>query len=285
MTMTLQGPDSTVRIEVLGEELRRLRDAAGLKLTQVAEQVGFHYSHLSRMETGKRPASPEDVASLLVVYGVTGEERQELLALAKRAVQPGLWQRHGSFEARFTALKMLESRATTMLEFQPLLIPGLLQTVPYTQAIFREVGLFEDEEAIAERVAGRIHRQAVLRKPDAAHLVAIVAESALRHLVGGRAVMREQLRYLAEVSERPNVRLRVVPTAAGGHPGMDGAFIRMKFADRPGVVFVPSRTSSLFLEEPNEVSVYDKVIVELMSMAMNEENSVRLVAEMAATLE
>lgn len=283
--MTLQGPESTVRIEVLGEELRRLREAAGLTLTQVAEQIGIHYSHLSRMETGKRPASPEDVASLLVVYGITGEERQEMLALAKRAVQPGLWQRHGSFEARFAALKMLESRATTLIEFQPLVIPGLLQTVPYAQAIYREVGLFEDEEAIAERVAGRIHRQAVLRKRHAARLVAIVAESVLRHLVGGPAVMREQLRYLTEVSERPNVLLRVLPTAAGGHPGMDGPFIRMKFEDRPGVVFLPHRTSSLFLEESIEISDYDRVIVELMSMAMSEENSVRLVAEMAATLE
>lgn len=285
MTMTLQEPESTVRIEVLGEELRRLRDAAGLTLAQTVERIGISYSHLSRMETGKRPASPEDVASLMVVYGVTGEERLEMIALAKRAAQPGLWQRHGSFEARFAALKILEARAATLIEFQPLVIPGLLQTVPYAQSIVREVGLFEDEEAIAERVTGRIHRQAVLRKPDPAHLIAIVAESALRHLVGGRSVMRDQLRYLAEVSERPNVRLRVVPTAVGGHPGMDGSFIRMKFEDRPGVVFLPNRTSSLFLEERSEVSVYDRVIVELMSMAMSEENSVRLVAEIAATLE
>lgn len=285
MTMTLNGPDSTVRVEVLGEELRRLREACGLTLAEVTARIGISESHLSRLELGRRPQSVEDVSALLVVYGVTGEERLELLALARRAGQPGLWQRLGEFEARFATLKMLEDRATAMVSFEPLLIPGLLQTVPYMQALLHEVGMFEDQEAIDERVVGRVHRQRVLRKLGAPHLVVIIAESALRNLVGGRRVMRDQLRYLAEVSERSNVTLRVVPTAVGGHPGLDGSFLRLRFADRPTVVFLPGRTSSLYLEDPSEISTYDRVIVELLSLAASEENSVRLVAEMAATLE
>lgn len=285
MTMTLNGPDSTVRVEVLGEELRRLREACGLTLSEVTARIGISESHLSRLELGRRPQSVEDVSALLVVYGVTGEERLELLALARRAGQPGLWRRLGEFEARFATLKMLEDRATAMVSFEPLLIPGLLQTVPYMQALLHEVGMFEDQEAIDERVVGRVHRQRVLRKLGAPHLVVIIAESALRNLVGGRQVMRDQLRYLAEVSERSNVTLRVVPTAVGGHPGLDGSFLRLRFADRPTVVFLPGRTSSLYLEDPSEISTYDRVIVELLSLAASEENSVRLVAEMAATLE
>lgn len=285
MTMMLQGPDSTVRIEVLGEELRRLRETCGLTLSQVVSRIGISESHLSRMEMGKRAPSPEDLFALLVVYGVTGVERLELLTLAKKASQPGLWQRKGTFESRFATLKLLESRATKLVNFEPLVIPGLLQTVPYAQATFREIGLFDDQAAIEERVIGRIHRQAVLRKLDAPHLIAILAESALRNMLGGREVMRDQLRYLVEVAERPNVTFRVVPTAVGGHPGLNGPFLRMRFNDRPTVVFLPNRTCSLFLEEPSEVSVYDQMIVELLSVAMSEENSVRLVAEMAATLE
>jgi len=65
MTMMLQGPDSTVRIEVLGEELRRLRDACGLTLSQVVSRIGISESHLSRMELGRRPVSPEDLSALL----------------------------------------------------------------------------------------------------------------------------------------------------------------------------------------------------------------------------
>lgn len=285
MTMMLQGPDSTVRIEVLGEELRRLRDACGLTLFQVVSQIGISESHLSRMEMGKRAPSPEDLSALLVIYGVTGEERHELLALARKATQPGLWQRKGSFEARFATLKLLESRATKLVNFEPLVVPGLLQTVPYAQAMVRDVGMIDDPDEVDERVVGRIHRQAVLRQFGAPHLVAIVTESCLRHLVGGREVMRDQLRYLGEVAERHNVTLRVVPTAVGGHPGLNGSFLRMRFEDRSSVVFLGNLTSSLFLEDASEVAVYDRMIVELLSVAMSEENSVRLVAEMAANLE
>lgn len=285
MTMMLQGPDSTVRIEVLGDELRRLRDACGLTLSQVVSRIGISESHLSRMEMGKRAPSPEDLSALLVIYEVTGEERLELLALAKKATQPGLWQRDGSFESRFAALKILEARTTALVTFEPLMIPGLLQTMPYAQASFREVGLVDDPNAIDERVIGRIHRQAVLRRLDAPRLVAIVTETALRSQIGGREVLRNQLHYLAEVAERHNVTLRVVPTSVGGHPGLHGTFLRMQFADRSSVVFLENRTSSLFLEDHSDVGVYDKVIVELLTVAMSEENSVRLVAELAATLE
>lgn len=284
MSVVLQGSDSTVRIEVLGEELRRLREASGLTLSEVVARIGISESHLSRFENGRRVPSPEDVSALLVIYGVTGEERLELLTLARKASQPGLWQQ-GPYESRFATLKLLESRAASLIEFQPFVIPGLLQTMPYAQAVIRDVGMFGDQEEIDSRVVRRLHRQAVLRGHYAPELLAIVAETALRPLIGGREVMRDQLRYLAEVAQRRNIRLRVVPTSAGGHPGLDGAFVRLGFEDRPGVVFLPSRTSSLFLEVPSEVSSYDRVIVELLSVAISEEDSVRLVAEMAASLE
>jgi len=285
MTMMLRRPDSTVRIEVLGEELRRLREACGLTLTEVVSRIGISESSLSRIEHGRRVPSPEDVASLLVIYGVTGEQRLDLLTLAKKAGQFGLWQRQGSFEARFATLKLLESRATSLVNFEPMAIPGLLQTVPYAQAMVRDVGMVSDPDAIAERVAGRIHRQAVLRKFDAPRLVAIMTESALRNLVGGREVMREQLRYLAEVVERPNVTLRIVPTVAGGHPGLNGSFLRLRFNDRSAVVYLGHMTSSLFLEDSSEVVVYDRIVEQLLRVAISEEDSLRFVEEMAATLE
>ncbi len=284
MTMVLHASDSTVRIEVLGEELRRLRDACGLTLTDVVTRIGISESQLSRVENGKRLPSPEDVSALLVIYGVTGEDRLELLTLAKRASQPGFWQRQGSFEARFTTLRLLESRATSLVNFEPLLIPGLLQTMPYAQALVREVGLFREQEEVDNRVIGRIHRQAVLRKRYPLQLLAIITETALRPLIGGKEVMRDQLRYLSEVAERPNVTLRIVPTCTGAHPGLDGAFVRLRFNDRPSVVFLPNRVSSLFLEDPAEVSAYDQSIDGLLNVAISEEDSLRFVAEMAATL-
>lgn len=210
MTMMLQGSDSTVRIEVLGEELRRLREACGLTLADVVSRIGISESHLSRFENGKRVPSPEDVSALLVIYGVTGEVRQELLALAKKAGQPGLWRRYKSTESRFVTLKLLESRATGLVSFEPLVIPGLLQTMPYAEACIRRLLMMKDQDAVEERVIGRVHRQAVLRKADAPPLVAIIGEAALRCPIGGRKVLRDQLRYLVEAAERSNITLRIV---------------------------------------------------------------------------
>jgi transcriptional regulator with XRE-family HTH domain len=285
MTMMLERPDSTVRIEVLGEELRRLREACGLTLAEVVARIGISESQLSRIEKGRRVPSAEDVSALLVVYGVTGEERLELLTLAKRAGQPGLWQREASSESRFTTLKLLESRATSLVSFEPLMIPGLLQTMPYAQACLTKLLMLNDQDAIDERVVGRIHRQAVLRKYDAPPLTAIISEPALRCPIGGREVLRDQLRYLVEVSNRDNVTLRIVPTVAGAHPGLLGSFLRMRFADRPSVVFLENQTSSLFLEVHSDTAAYDQAVVELLDIAISEEDSVRFVAEMAATLE
>jgi hypothetical protein len=125
----------------------------------------------------------------------------------------------------------------------------------------------------------------VLRGYDATPLVSIIGEAALRCPIGGRNVLRDQLRYLIEVAERPNVTLRILPTSVPGHPGILGSFLRLRFAERPSVVFLEHQTSSLFLEDHHEVTVYDRAIVKLQSMALSVEDSVRLVAEMAATLE
>jgi transcriptional regulator with XRE-family HTH domain len=285
MTMTLQGPDSTVRIEVLGEELRRLREAAGLTLTQVVEQIGIHYSHLSRLETGKRPPNVADVAALLVVYGVTGQDRRDLLELTKPMDQPGWLQNHTrSFAARVSALRILESRATALFSFETSLVPGLLQTVPYAQAVFREVAMITDLEEVDRRMVTRIQRQAVLRA-RATTLLAMVCQPALETPVGGVDVLRDQLHHLVEAAARPNISLRVLPTSVGAHPGLSGAFLRMRFADRPNVVFLGGGTASLFLEEADDIEVYKTISVELLGLALNEEESVAFVASIAANLE
>lgn len=286
MTMLLTESDSTVRIEVLGEELRRLRELSGLTLAQVSERTGLSLSHVSRLETGKRAQSVEDVATLLVVYGVTGPERGDLIALAKKARQSGLWQRvDQSMRSRVTVLSLLESRAMSIASWEPLLVPGLLQTIPYAQALFREIGMVDDPEELDRRVVDRIHRQAVLRKPGAPKLTAFIGEAALRNPIGGKEVLYEQLKYLVEVAERGNVVIQVMPAAKGGHPGLDGSFLRLRFADRPAVVFAGCLCSSVYMEDRLEIAMFDRIVGTLRERALSEENSVRLIAELAANLE
>lgn len=277
--------DPTVRIKLVGDELRRYRVAAGLGLVEAAERVGINHTKLSRMETGKYHQSCDEVASLLAIYGVKGTDRKELLELSRTAEQSGLWHRNSaSITKRIAALRILEAQATRLISFECEVIPGLLQTVPYAQAIMRDVGLINDEELIGELVAARISRQAVLRKPGAPHLCAIVAENALHNRVGSNEVMREQLVYLAEAAKRPNIQLRVIPRSVGSHPGFDGPFLMLQFRDRPAVIMLGNRTSNLFLEGDDDRQAYNVVVVELLALAMDEERSVALVYDLADRL-
>ncbi len=285
MTMTMERPDTTVRIEVLGAELRRLREACGLTLVEASKRVGISMSQLSRLETGARAQRLEDVASLCTVYEVFGQERRDLLDMTRNSTELGYWQKpkESSFTSRVATLRMLESRATALFNFETMLVPGYLQTVPYMQAIMRG-GLIEDEEEVNRRVVARLQRQTEVRRRST-ELTAIVCESALRAQIGGPVVMRDQLMHLVEAAERPRVKLRVVPTAAGAHPGIDSGFIRLRFSDRPGVVFVGCGRSSLFLEDSVDIEHYKIITLELLRLALDPEESVRLALGIAKALE
>lgn len=285
MTMMMRRPESTVRVEVLGAELRRLREAAGMTLLEASERVGISMGHLSKMETGKRTQQIEDVASLCTVYRVFGQERRDLFELARNSAELGFWQKSKQSPAsRVATIRLLESRAAALFNFETLLIPGYLQTVPYMRAVMRG-GMIDDEEEIDRRVVARIQRQTEVRRRST-ELTAIVCESALRTQIGGPEVMRAQLNHVVEAAARPRMAFRVVPTSAGMHPGLEGPFLRLRFADRPGVVFVSCGAgSSLFLEEPEDIEHYKAVTVELLRIALNQEESVALAASIAAALE
>lgn len=276
----MQLSEPTVRLKLVGEELRRYREMAGFSQLQAADRIGFEKSKVSRMESGQRGQKCEDVAGLLAVYGVTGAERQQVLDLVRAADRPGLWQRNSSLTHRIAVLKVLESRAIRLINFECSVIPGLLQTVPYIEALMRNVGLV-NEDLIGERVAARVHRQSVLRKFNAPDFLAIISENVLHNIIGDQKTMREQLIYLTEAVQHRNISLRIIPASVGNHPGFDGPFMRLQFHDRPGVVVVANRTSNLFLEEDEDLVTYNNVVVELLSVALDEAASVALVRDLA----
>jgi transcriptional regulator with XRE-family HTH domain len=274
----------TVRLKLIGQELRAYRDAAGLTLREVEHRFGIDTTRLCRLETGEREPRCDEVAGLLAVYGVVGAERRYLLELLQDDDRHGLLQRHRDTMAqRIATLKFLESHATRIISFESLLIPGLLQTVPYAQALMRNVGMFKDD-VIDDRVARRIRRQAVLRKAVAPQFEAIIMEHALRNVVGDPAVMREQLVYLTEAARRPNITIRIIPASAGNHPGFEGPFHWLSFRHRHGVVALMNRTFDLYLEDDSDRMAYNLVLVELLSVALDQEGSIALLGDIATQL-
>ncbi|MFI6760246.1 helix-turn-helix domain-containing protein [Micromonospora sp. NPDC050417] len=263
----------------LGGELRGLREAKKLGLRRVAARLDWQASKLSRMETGIQGIRAEDVASLLVIYGVTGDERRRLLGMAERSAESGWWEVIGGLSDESRTLIRLEAEATSVVNWQPLLIPGLLQTADYTQVLMRDGGV--EEPDAQSRVAARLGRQAVLTRPQPPELLAIVDEMVLRRVLGSPRLMARQLRHLIEATERPNITLRVVPFAVGGHPGLDGGFALFDFPRNKSVVYLDQKISGLFLEEAPQVAFFRREAERLGAVALSPTESVDFVARVA----
>ncbi|GGM32527.1 transcriptional regulator [Micromonospora sonchi] len=263
----------------LGGELRELRQARKLALRRVATRLGWQPSKLSRMETGIQGIQAADVASLLVIYGVTGDERKRLLGMAERSAESGWWEVVGGLSDESRTLIRLEAEATTIVNWEPLLVPGLLQIPDYTQAVMVGCGVPADEAQ--SRVAARLGRQAILSRPAPPALHALIDEAVLRRALGGPRVMARQLRHLVEAAERPNVTLRVVPLAVGAHTGLDGSFALLDFPRNRSVVYLDHKLTGLFLEEAPQVAHFRGEADRLAGMALSPAESVRLVAQVA----
>lgn len=270
---------TTVRIRGLGGELRQLRERNRMTTRHVAAQLGWQASKVSRVETGKQGIAVEDMASLLVVYGVTGDERRRLLGMAERSREPGWWEIGRGLSKESKTLIQLEVDATRILNFEPLLVPGLLQTPEYTRALMKSGGLSEvDTEA---RMAGRLGRQAILSRDDPPELRVIVDETVLRRAVGGPRTMARQLRRMAEATEGPHVTLQVLPFALGAHTGLDGSFMVLDFAEHKSVVHIEHKITAQFLEEPEQIDLFRREADRLAALALTPAESADFVERVA----
>lgn len=257
-----------VRRRRLGQELRLLREAAFLTGEDAALKLGWSNSKLSRIETGRNAAKDRDVVALLDLYRVKGSERREpLLALARDARRKGWWQ---LYKIPYSTYVGLEADAVTMRTYE-VVVPGLFQTAAYAEAIDAATVPGLDHDALDQWVEVRIARQALLTKEHPLEVRAVVDESALRRMVGGAHVMKEQLGHLLELASLTNVLLQVIPFSAGAHPGtLTGPFIVLSFGDHadPDVVYLESHADP-YLDRQADVSRYINTFDHLRSAAIS----------------
>jgi transcriptional regulator with XRE-family HTH domain len=274
----------TPRSRRLGRELRRLRDDAGLTLEEAGKRVGSSGSRIQRVESGDIKVRPGDVLELLKVYGIPldGDLASDLSGAARDLRETGWWQRLG-LSNRYATYIAYEEEATDLRNYEPTLVPGLLQTEDYARVV-ASVGRETETEAIEERVQARLKRQEILtRKRGALRLHAIIAEAALLVEVGGEEVLRRQLARIVEWSRRPNVTVQVLRFAAGAHLGNNGGFAILSF-DRQGdppMGYIETLAGELFLEAPKDVDRLTATYDHLRTLAMSPAESIRLIKEKA----
>lgn len=266
----------TARRRRLSAELRQLREATGRTAADVARTLDWPRSKLTRIEQNqwKRP-SLRDVKDLLDQYEVTDDDRRErLLELTRQGRVKGWWTQYSDVfgPAEYIGL---EAEASAIRTWQPLTIPGLLQTRDYAAAMVRG-GDIRDPEEVERRVEARMARQAVLVHENPPHIWAVLDEAAARKPVGGEDVFQAQLRHLLDVTQHEHITVQVVRDEAGAHAAMGGAFVLLDFpaeGDQP-VVYLETLTEGLILEEADRIDRYSWLFHHVSAVAMSPADTV-----------
>jgi transcriptional regulator with XRE-family HTH domain len=274
----------TVRRRRLAAELRRLRERAGLTGDEVAEDVGWSASKVSRIETSQTAPRESDIKKLLALYGIGGRDAEELLALAKEAAGKGWWETYSpTLPPEYSALIGMEAEAQSALSWAAQIVPGLFQTDDYalevTNGYLERIAPAPPRET-RRRVEVRLARQQVLTRDNPLQLSAVLDESVLYRRFGDRDVMNSQLKKLLELSERDNISLRILPLE-GRHPIGTGAFVLLRFGDvhrvtHQDVVYIENLTGGRYVEEEEEVYRYQRSFDRLSELALDKAKSQEL---------
>jgi transcriptional regulator with XRE-family HTH domain len=254
----------------LAAELRRLRDAAGLGIDEVAAHLCCSASKVSRVETGRVAAMQRDVKDMLDLYRVGGERREALLELARQARRKeDWWDAYGEFPnvRTYTAY---ERAANSIRIWQSMLVPGLLQVERYARRTIA-ASLPDLPEAQLDRLLRlRLERQSLLERPDPPELEVVLDEAAVRRLSGWPDLLDEQLGRLLDAAAREHVSLQVLPLRAGPHGGLAESFRMLGFPDQadPDLVHLEHPTGDVYLASPAQVARYRGLFERARSLAL-----------------
>lgn len=261
----------TVSRRRLGSELRRLREISGVTTQQVASRLLISQPKISLLENGRRLIKPRDVRDLCGLYGVRDQRRVgHLMQMARESGQQGWWDAYDDIP--YGAYIGLEAEAAALRIYEPLVIPGLLQTSAYARAVIAGTIPHATAEQAATRLEVRMRRQDRLRAPgDLLRLWVVLDASALWRVVGSREVMREQLEHLTHLSAQPHITVQVLPHDVGAHPGVSGQFTLLEFAEATdvNVVYLERFTSDLYLEKRSDVRRYSDMYAHLQAQALS----------------
>ena len=284
MTEDASGP--TVLRILLGAQLRRLREARGITAQQAARAIRASESKISRIELGRNSFREVDIADLLTLYGINDvAEREQMLSLASQANQPGWWHRYQDvLPTWFQAYIGLEESAESIRSYDAQFVPGLLQTEEYAAAVI-ELGEFSLEET-DRLVYLRKERQRRFTT-GSLRLWAIIDEMALRRPVGNPGLMRTQLDYLLEISERPGLTLQMTPYPAGASYLVPGSFSMLSFAtaDLPDVVYVEQLTSAMYLDKRSDLDRYTAAFDKVSATSATPERTREFIRELVDDME
>ena len=257
----------SVRRLILGSQLRRLREKAGISCAEAGYSIRGSASKISRMETGRISFKERDVQDLLTLYGLSDpDERTQLLSLVAQTRQTGWWHRYNERMPKwFEDYVGLEEAASRIQSWELQFMPGLLQTEDYARAVVTHGHPRAAGETIDSMVDLRMRRQKILGGQHPPRLWMVVDESVLHRSLGSVAMLKKQIDKLLELTELSHVSLQVIPFAKSGYVA-EGAFSILRFAETelPDIAYIEHLTGALYLERLDEIEVYGRAFDRLV---------------------
>jgi hypothetical protein len=268
----------TVLRMLLGAQLRRLREAAGITRDEAGYHIRASGSKISRLELGRVSFKERDVNDLLEYYGVSDPaEHDKLIQLTKEAnATPWHQKFQDVMPDWFQVYVGLEEAAQLIRVYEVQFVPGLLQTQDYARAVVISGAPGMEPDEVERRVALRMGRQKILTRENPPRYWVIMDEAALKRPMGGRDVHVAQIEQLIELVGEPNITLQVMPFRYGGHAADGGPFTIMRFpeTDLPDVVYMEYLTGAHYIDKPDEVERY-AAVMERLSVACTSPDKTR----------
>ncbi|WP_199485303.1 helix-turn-helix domain-containing protein [Actinomadura craniellae] len=271
----------------MANELRRLRESVDMTCEEVAARLECSPSKISRMETGRVRIHPRDVRDLLAVYEVDGRHMDHLVAIAREARERSWWNSYdGVLSKDYLTYIGLEAAATRLCTYEAQIMPGLLQTEEYARALMDRDPYARDVHAAEQFVAARLERQRILTSEEPVEFSAILDESVIRRVAGGRQGMLHQVEHLLETMRLPNVEVRVLPFSYGAHHAVAGAFALLEFPDPadPDIVCIEHLLGGICFESEHEIGLYRQVFDHIHAASLSPDDSFALIARVADEL-
>ncbi len=262
---------------LIGNELRHYRNQAGQTVAAAGKALGCSHAKITHLETGRYQQQPDEVAALLQLYAVDPHDIDRLTTLAGRSNDRTWWAPWANLVPDwFKTFVGLEGLATAEFVYEPVVVPGLLQTEEYADALTRATGFVRPDHN--ERfVSFRLARARRLTDPEPLALHAVVEESALRRRVGTPETRQAQYRHLLDLAARPNVILQVLRPEDGPHAAVTGQFVVLEFAEVRPIAYNEMFDGAVYVQDPDSVSTYTMVAENLRQVALPPDESVALV--------
>ncbi|WP_414168936.1 helix-turn-helix domain-containing protein [Streptoverticillium reticulum] len=268
-------PGAVVQRRQLRTELKKARAKAGLTQLEVAARMDWSPSKLIRIEAGQVGVSRNDLLALLTAYGVTGQDKIDyILELARASRKMPYREYRGLFDKPTLDLLEYEMAASIVRSFEPLLIPGMLQTEEYMRALAVSYAPDIVGNQLDRLVEARQQRQELLERVERPELFYVLDEAAVRRWIGGPRVMTAQLQHLKDLASRPGISIQVLPFALGAHAGLRGPFVLLEFdAEMDDILYLENNplAEPVFSDDADKTSRFLETFWELERLVPRED--------------